>query len=244
MPRPHTGHLSCSNHHATSPAAPHPHPPTHPAGTKVFASSNDASEWRTYTLVWDSTYIRTYMDGALVLNISPGQPSVPDTFWSAMGQVGNKYAPFDQPFHVILNVAVGGKWPGTTPPNPSELPYQMYVDYVRVYDIKCPPAGAKELSCSDGIDNDCDGLMDQYDPDCQQASNNTAIIIGAAVGAAVAIVLVALVVYLLRRWGVCCAGSSSAQPGKQHVGKGSAYDASSVYAEGPDAVMKASAAGK
>ena len=39
---------------------------------------------------------------------------------------------FDQPFYLLLNVAVGGNWPG--PPSSSTAwPQQMVVDWVRVY---------------------------------------------------------------------------------------------------------------
>jgi beta-glucanase (GH16 family) len=45
-------------------------------------------------------------------------------------------APFDQKFYIVLNVAVGGAWPG--PPAPDTVfPQSMKVDYVRVYQ----PAG-------------------------------------------------------------------------------------------------------
>lgn len=43
-------------------------------------------------------------------------------------------APFDQPFYIILNVAVGGDWPGD--PSPDTVfddSVSMKVDYVRVY---------------------------------------------------------------------------------------------------------------
>ena len=40
--------------------------------------------------------------------------------------------PYDHPFHLILNVAVGGNWPGY-PDASSEFPQEMVVDYVRVY---------------------------------------------------------------------------------------------------------------
>lgn len=42
--------------------------------------------------------------------------------------------PFDQPFFLILDQALGGNWPG--PVNKAHLPVQMEVDYVRVYQQK------------------------------------------------------------------------------------------------------------
>jgi len=44
-----------------------------------------------------------------------------------------KQWPFDKPFHLIFNVAVGGTWGGTKGVDESIWPQQMIVDYVRVY---------------------------------------------------------------------------------------------------------------
>jgi beta-glucanase (GH16 family) len=44
-------------------------------------------------------------------------------------------APFDQRFHLILNVAVGGTWPGN-PDGTTQFPAPMVVDWVRVYQKK------------------------------------------------------------------------------------------------------------
>jgi beta-glucanase (GH16 family) len=44
---------------------------------------------------------------------------------------------FDLPFHLILNIAVGGNWPGS-PDASTEFPQQMVVDWVRVW----PPGTA------------------------------------------------------------------------------------------------------
>ncbi len=41
--------------------------------------------------------------------------------------------PFDQAFHLILNIAVGGNWGGAQGVDPNIWPQKMYVDYVRVY---------------------------------------------------------------------------------------------------------------
>jgi beta-glucanase (GH16 family) len=44
-------------------------------------------------------------------------------------------APFDKPFYFILNLAVGGNWPGCTSPSciTATFPQKMYIDYLRVY---------------------------------------------------------------------------------------------------------------
>ncbi|SVA63889.1 uncharacterized protein METZ01_LOCUS116743, partial [marine metagenome] len=40
--------------------------------------------------------------------------------------------PFNQRFHLLINVAVGGDWPGA-PDNTTVFPQEMNIDYVRVY---------------------------------------------------------------------------------------------------------------
>ncbi len=46
---------------------------------------------------------------------------------------GSDEWPFDQAFHLILNIAVGGGWGGKMGVDPSVYPQRMLVDYVRVY---------------------------------------------------------------------------------------------------------------
>jgi beta-glucanase (GH16 family) len=41
---------------------------------------------------------------------------------------------FDYPFYLLLNVAVGGQWPGH-PDDTTRFPQQMLVDYVRIYTV-------------------------------------------------------------------------------------------------------------
>ena len=58
-------------------------------------------------------------------------------------------APFDQPFYLILNVAVGGAFLGN-PDATTQFPAEMLVDYVRVYDRAegykpAPPRGPGKL---------------------------------------------------------------------------------------------------
>lgn len=59
---------------------------------------------------------------------------------------GSFPAPFDQKFFLILNVAVGGNWPGT-PNGATSFPQEMLVDYVRVYE--CSLDTVTGHGCSD-----------------------------------------------------------------------------------------------
>lgn len=48
-------------------------------------------------------------------------------------QAGPERWPFDQPFHLIINVAVGGNWGGMHGVDDAIWPQQMVIDYVRVF---------------------------------------------------------------------------------------------------------------
>ena len=111
-------------------------------GIYDLPSGDFASEYHVFAIKWEPGEIRWYCDDVMYYSTS---------YWySAMdGQEPNEYpAPFDQPFYIILNVAVGGNWPG----DPSEdTPFderaQMRVDYVRVFrmdsydeNVTCPDA--------------------------------------------------------------------------------------------------------
>jgi beta-glucanase (GH16 family) len=81
-------------------------------------------EFHVFRLEWTSTAITTYVDDNLVLefNISP--------------DVCTDCAEYRQPHFVILNVAVGGTFPGIVDETgvTAPLPTEMEVDYVRVCD--------------------------------------------------------------------------------------------------------------
>jgi beta-glucanase (GH16 family) len=74
-----------------------------------------------YVLEWSPERIDVFVDDSHYFTYLNE-----DTGWRAW--------PFDHPFHVILNVAVGGAWGRTGGPiDDSIFPQRMYVDYVRVY---------------------------------------------------------------------------------------------------------------
>jgi beta-glucanase (GH16 family) len=60
---------------------------------------------------------------------------IDDKMYYSFGRTGNGSAewPFDQRFHLIMNIAVGGNWGGQQGVDDSIWPQRMEVDYVRVY---------------------------------------------------------------------------------------------------------------
>ncbi|MEW6756549.1 MAG: glycoside hydrolase family 16 protein [Candidatus Latescibacterota bacterium] len=80
-----------------------------------------ASEFHVFRLDWAPDRFTWYVDG----NAYQSQ-----TTWHTSG--GSFPAPFDHSFHLVMNVAVGGNWPGD-PDETTTFPQEMVVDYVRVY---------------------------------------------------------------------------------------------------------------
>lgn len=84
-------------------------------------SGDFTNEFHTFALEWEETEMRWYVDGEKYLT---------QTVWSTKNY--DYPAPFDQKFHMIMNVAVGGNWPGS-PDETTTFPQKMEVDYVRVF---------------------------------------------------------------------------------------------------------------
>jgi beta-glucanase (GH16 family) len=96
------------------------------------------ADWHVYAVEWEPGEIRFYVDGV--------HTSTQSFWWSCSKTVDgagveatrkadiNEWpAPFDQPFYIVMNVAVGGNFPGA--PNPAtQFPAELVIDYVRVYD--------------------------------------------------------------------------------------------------------------
>ena len=91
------------------------------AGESYLVPTDTTTDFHTYALEWDRAEMRWYVDGVLYAM---------QNNWNSSG--GDFPAPFDQTFHILLNVAVGGNWPGP-PDDTTVFPVTMEVDYVRVY---------------------------------------------------------------------------------------------------------------
>jgi len=91
------------------------------SGNNYLVPTDATAEFHTYALEWDATEIRWYVDDILYST---------QNSWSTTG--APYPAPFDETFYILLNVAVGGNFPGA-PNAATRLPATMEVDYVRVY---------------------------------------------------------------------------------------------------------------
>lgn len=89
--------------------------------------------FQTYAIEWERGEIRWYVDET---HYATQTQAGWFTHYQEEGEtslrIGEGASPFDQAFHLLLNIAVGGNWPG--PPNTeTDFPQQMVVDFVRVY---------------------------------------------------------------------------------------------------------------
>jgi beta-glucanase (GH16 family) len=81
----------------------------------------DVLKYHVYGIEWDSKAIKWTLDGKKYkeANIANGI---------------NGTSEFHKPFFLLLNMAVGGSWPGN-PDGTSVFPDTMFIDYVRVYQV-------------------------------------------------------------------------------------------------------------
>jgi beta-glucanase (GH16 family) len=100
---------------------------------KLPDGKSPADDFYTYSIEWEAGEIRWYVDDVLYATqrssgwFTDAKQIMPDI---------SPNAPFDQRFHLLLNLAVGGNWAGNVNAkgvNEAMFPQAMLVDYVRVY---------------------------------------------------------------------------------------------------------------
>ncbi|MBV9987838.1 MAG: glycoside hydrolase family 16 protein [Chitinophagaceae bacterium] len=95
----------------------------HSIGTQKTATTMvpDCSEnFHVYSLEWDAEKITVLVDNKAYFTFNNEHS-------------GAEAWPFNKPFHLLLNIAVGGGWGGQKGVDESIFPQKMEVDYVRVY---------------------------------------------------------------------------------------------------------------
>ena len=102
------------------------HGPGYSAGASVggaYSLWNNvafADDFHVYAVEWTTNRIKWFVDGSQFFSVNPA--SLP----------GGATWVFTQPQFLLLNLAVGGNWPGN-PDGTTTFPQRMVVDYVRVY---------------------------------------------------------------------------------------------------------------
>lgn len=99
-------------------------------GSRKLPDGARCDDFNVYALEWEPLGMRWYCNGVLM-------GAIPSTDWHTYGPTGQRRqprpAPFDQPFHIILNLAVGGHFVGHRLPEEGNTSARMEIDYVRVY---------------------------------------------------------------------------------------------------------------
>jgi beta-glucanase (GH16 family) len=96
---------------------------------QLASGADFAAAFHTFGMIWSPGKIQYYVD-------DPAHPYA--TFTPADIPAGAKW-PFDKGrFYFLLNLAMGGSWPGN-PTAATNSPSEMLVDYVRVYQTNPRP---------------------------------------------------------------------------------------------------------
>lgn len=90
------------------------------SGDHALTGAALSDDFHVFAIEWEENRIRWFIDGQAYFTITPA--NLPN---------GSNWV-FNQPQFLILNVAVGGNWPGN-PDGSTVFPQRMTVDYVRVY---------------------------------------------------------------------------------------------------------------
>jgi beta-glucanase (GH16 family) len=128
---PASGEIDIMENIGREPSAVHGtiHGPGYSGGSGIGASytlpddQRFADDFHVFAIEWEPGAIRFYVDDTLY------KTTTPDNLPAGRAWV------FDHPFFLILNVAVGGDWPGN-PDSTTVFPQTMLVDYIRVYQIE------------------------------------------------------------------------------------------------------------
>lgn len=104
-----------------------PHSESQGNYTLAQGAKDFSQEYHVFDVEWMPGRINWYVDGKLI--------HTEDDWYSATeGQGEISYpAPFDQPFYIILNLAVGGNWPGNPDATTDIKNSAFYIDYVKAY---------------------------------------------------------------------------------------------------------------
>ena len=90
----------------------------------ISSGASFSDDFHDFALEWEAGEMRWYVDDKLYESMGEGD-------WYSDGEAFP--APFDKQFHLLINLAVGGNWPGV-PDASTDFPQELVLEYVRVYE--------------------------------------------------------------------------------------------------------------
>lgn len=122
---------------------------TYKGGEYTFSEETDITDFHVYALEWEPDEIRWYVDDECYYSMNS---------WYAQGKVNatdyTKPAPFDVPFYILLNLAVGGTFDSEAKVKNALFPAVMEVDFVRVYQKEAGYRQSDTKAVTDGRDTE------------------------------------------------------------------------------------------
>jgi len=100
----------------------------HTQKTAKLGVNSARVEFNTYTIEWTPEEIRAFINNQHYFTFRNERLSNPAADY--------KQWPFDKPFHLLLNIAVGGTWGGARGVDDKIWPQRMVVNWVRVYQLQ------------------------------------------------------------------------------------------------------------
>ncbi len=110
----------------------------HSGETYQLPNGGTIADFHVYAIEWEPGEIRWFLDGQ--------QFAAQSSWWSSTkendkggalptteAEIEAWPAPFDHPFYIVMNVAVGGKFLGN-PDETTKFPAELLIDYVRVFE--------------------------------------------------------------------------------------------------------------
>jgi beta-glucanase (GH16 family) len=132
---------------------------------RLPAGASPTEDFHTYAIEWQAGEIRWYVDQKHYAS----QRS--DSWYSGYKDTnGNiikrsKHAPFDHPFYLLINLAVGGGWPESENlkgVDPGSLPGELIVDFVKVYKCKAEQTRCANIDPSAEMIRDAESDFGKY----------------------------------------------------------------------------------
>lgn len=104
---------------------------------RLPAGKDFSQDYHVFAIEWTEDYIAWFVDDQLYHIVSKREFQRRGCIWV-----------FDKPFHIVVNIAVGGYWPGK-PDETTPFPARLWIEYIKVYRVLEPNQILSQIDNSD-----------------------------------------------------------------------------------------------